>query len=265
MLAFLLAGTVSIGLCALGWGLLRRCGVNSLPELYRRGNRLTAAVFEGITAAVLFGAALSTVMNAAGFLTAAVYPGAGAQVIAAAIVLTAAYGAYSGAEALSRLALPVALVFLAGAAAGRVGCPRPGGSGLFLRAGAGGPAGSRPPVLAGTGAQHRSTALFSSLRKDPLSPALDLCQGSCRSDALLPAHYLSCDSDTGALCLCALLSHLLNAGRRPALGARPAGCRRTGGMADGDLSCGVPSISMPSPAVCGVSVPRQAGEGASVW
>ena len=114
MLAFLLAGTVSIGLCALGWGLLRRCGVNSLPELYRRGNRLTAAVFEGITAAVLFGAALSTVMNAAGFLTAAVYPGAGAQVIAAAIVLTAAYGAYSGAEALSRLALPVALVFLMG-------------------------------------------------------------------------------------------------------------------------------------------------------
>ena len=116
MTAFLAAGLVSIGLCAVFWGLLRRCGASGLPELFHRQGRVFAAFCELAVLLVLTGSALSTVMNASGFLTSAVYPGAGAQITAAAAMLVCAYGAYSGIEAVSRMALPVAAVFVAGLA-----------------------------------------------------------------------------------------------------------------------------------------------------
>lgn len=45
MTAFLAAGLVSIGLCAVFWGLLRRCGASGLPELSTgRAGRLPLSV-----------------------------------------------------------------------------------------------------------------------------------------------------------------------------------------------------------------------------
>lgn len=88
-------------LCAVFWGLLRRCGASGLPELFHRQGRAFAAFCELAVLLVLTGSALSTVMNASGFLTSAVYPGAGAQITAAAAMLVCAYGAYSGIEAVS--------------------------------------------------------------------------------------------------------------------------------------------------------------------
>lgn len=85
------------------WGLLRRCGASGLPELFHRQGRVFAAFCELAVLLVLTGSALSTVMNASGFLTSAVYPGAGAQITAAAAMLVCAYGAYSGIEAVSRM------------------------------------------------------------------------------------------------------------------------------------------------------------------
>ena len=124
MTAFLAAGLVSIGLCAVFWGLLRRCGASGLPELFHRQGRVFAAFCELAVLLVLTGSALSTVMNASGFLTSAVYPGAGAQITAAAAMLVCAYGAYSGIEAVSRMALPVAAVFVAGLAVAAAGIAR---------------------------------------------------------------------------------------------------------------------------------------------
>ena len=46
MAAFLAAGLVSIGLCAVFWGLLRRCGASGLPELFHRQGRVFAAFCE---------------------------------------------------------------------------------------------------------------------------------------------------------------------------------------------------------------------------
>lgn len=74
-------------------------------ELFHRQGRVFAAFCELAVLLVLTGSALSTVMNASGFLTSAVYPGAGAQITAAAAMLVCAYGAYSGIEAVSRMAL----------------------------------------------------------------------------------------------------------------------------------------------------------------
>lgn len=114
MLAFFLAGVASVLLCGLFYAVLRRCGARSLPQLLHRQGRVFAALCELVLLGVLFGTTLGTVMNMSGFLSAAVYPGVGAQVTAAALVLAAAYGAYSGLEAISRLAVPVAAVLLLG-------------------------------------------------------------------------------------------------------------------------------------------------------
>ena len=124
MIAFIAAGVVSIALCWLFWALMRRCGAAGLPDLFHRRGRLFAALCEGAVLFVLGGSALSTVMNASGFLTSAVYPGAGAQITAAAAMLVCAYGAYSGIEAVSRMALPVAAVFVAGLAVAVAGIAR---------------------------------------------------------------------------------------------------------------------------------------------
>lgn len=121
MTAFLAAGLVSILICVVFWGLLRRCGASGLPELFHRQGRFFAGIFELTVLTVLAGSALSTVMNASGFLTSAVYPGAGAQITAAAAMLVCAYGAYSGIEAISRMALPVAAVFVLGLAVAAAG------------------------------------------------------------------------------------------------------------------------------------------------
>lgn len=136
MTAFLAAGLVSIGLCAVFWGLLRRCGASGLPELFHRQGRVFAAFCELAVLLVLTGSALSTVMNASGFLTSAVYPGAGAQITAAAAMLVCAYGAYSGIEAVSRMALPVAAVFVAGLAVAAAGIAREIQPAYFTFAGA---------------------------------------------------------------------------------------------------------------------------------
>ncbi|MBS4784592.1 MAG: GerAB/ArcD/ProY family transporter [Clostridiales bacterium] len=124
MLAFFLAGVASMLLCSLFYHILRRCGARSLPELYHRQGRVFAVLCELAVLGILFGSALSTVMNFSSFMSTAVYPGSGAQVTAAAVVLAAAYGAYSGIEAISRLAIPVTAVLLLGlltAAAGIAG------------------------------------------------------------------------------------------------------------------------------------------------
>lgn len=128
MLAFFLAGVASILLCTVFWFMLRRCGAHSLPELYQRQGRVFATLCELAVLGVLSGSALSTVLNFSGFMSSTVYPGAGAQVMAAAVMFAAAYGAYSGMEAISRLAIPVTLVLLIGlatAAAGIVGSINP--------------------------------------------------------------------------------------------------------------------------------------------
>lgn len=118
------------------WGLLRRCGASGLPELFHRQGRVFAAFCELAVLLVLTGSALSTVMNASGFLTSAVYPGAGAQITAAAAMLVCAYGAYSGIEAVSRMALPVAAVFVAGLAVAVAGIAREIQPAYFTFAGA---------------------------------------------------------------------------------------------------------------------------------
>ena len=116
MVAFLTAGLVSILECIVFWQLMRRCGASGLPELFRRRGRVLSTLCELAVLLVLAGSTLSTVLNASGFLTSAVYPGAGAQITAAATMLVCAYGAYSGIEAVSRMALPVAVVFAVGLA-----------------------------------------------------------------------------------------------------------------------------------------------------
>lgn len=116
MVAFLTAGLVSILECVVFWQLMRRCGASGLPELFRRRGRVFSTFCELAVLLVLAGSTLSTVLNASGFLTSAVYPGAGAQITAAATMLVCAYGAYSGIEAVSRMALPVAVVFAVGLA-----------------------------------------------------------------------------------------------------------------------------------------------------
>ena len=96
MVAFLTAGLVSILECIVFWQLMRRCGASGLPELFRRRGRVFSTLCELAVLLVLAGSTLSTVLNASGFLTSAVYPGAGAQITAAATMLVCAYGAYSG-------------------------------------------------------------------------------------------------------------------------------------------------------------------------
>ena len=166
---------------------------------------------------------ISTVLNASVFLTSAVYPEAGAQITAAATMLVCAYGAYSGIEAVSRMALPVAVVFAVGLACGSGRNRWRDPAGLFCPGWHGGCSPGAGAVFPGPMPQHRGAAVPAPGRRNPGHWPRRSMSGGAGVDGLLPDQHPAGDSGAGTLCLCAKLPHLLDAGGSRTLGGHTAG------------------------------------------